>query len=69
MKANKDNCHLIVSNNKHLSIKIDDIEAESSDCEKLLGIKTDSKRNFKDHLDGVIKKASRKVNVLSRITV
>ena len=49
-------------------IKINDIEVESNACEKLLGKKIDSKLNFKDHLDGVIKKASRKVNVLSHIT-
>ena len=36
--------------------------------EKLLGIKIDSKPNFMDHLVRVNKKASREVNVLSRIT-
>ena len=51
----QEKCHFIVSNNKYVSIKIDDIEFESSDCEKLLGIKTDSKLNFKDNLDRVIK--------------
>ena len=69
MKENKDKCHLIVSSNKHVSTKIDDIEVESNDCQKLLGIKIDSKLNFTDHLDGVIKKASRKVIVLYRITL
>ena len=34
---------------------------------KLLGIIIDSKLKFKDHLEGIIKKASRKVDVLSRI--
>ena len=68
IKSNKDKCHLIVSNNKHISIKIDDIEIESSDYKKLLGIKINSKLTFKKHLDGVIKKATRKVNVLFRIT-
>ena len=68
MKAHKVKCHLIVNNNNHVTIKMDDIEFESSDCEKQLGIKIDSKLNFKDHLYGLIKKASRKVNVLSCIT-
>ena len=62
---NKDKCHLLVSNNE---LEVDGIEVESSDCEKLLGIKIDSKLNFQDHLDGVNKKASQKVNALSRIT-
>ena len=68
IKPNKDKRHLIVSNNEHVSIKIDDIEVASSDCEKLLRIKIDSKLKFKDQLDEVIKTASQKVNVLSRIT-
>ena len=36
--------------------------------EKLLGIKIDTKLNFNDHLDGVIKKATQNLNVLSCIT-
>ena len=41
MKANKDKCHLIVSNNVKVSMKIDSIEVENSHCEKLLGVKVD----------------------------
>ena len=36
MKANKDKFRLIVSNNEHDSIKIDDIEVESSDVKNCL---------------------------------
>ena len=68
MKANKDKCHLVISNNEKVSMKIDNIELENTSSEKLLGITIDSKLNFKEHLEGIIKKASRKVNVLSRIT-
>ena len=60
--------HVTASNNEHVSIKIDHTEIESSDCEKLLGTKIDTKLNFEGHLDGVIKKTSRKVNALSRYT-
>ena len=67
MKANKDKCHLIVSSNEHVSMKLDNIEIESSNCERLLRVKIDSKLNFKEHLDGIIKKASRKINALTRI--
>ena len=67
MKANKDKCHLMVSSNEHASMKLDNIEIKNSNCEKLLGVKIDSKLNFKEHLDGIIKKASRKINTLSRI--
>ena len=68
MKANKDKCHLIVRSNEHVSMKLDNIEIENSNCERLLRAKVDSKLNFKEHLDGIIKKASRKINALSRIT-
>ena len=51
-----------------MNIRFDDVEVESSGFEKLIGIKINSKFSFKDHLDGVIKKASQKVNVLSRKT-
>ena len=47
---------------------IDIIELESTSFEKLLGIIIDSKFNFTEHLEGIIKKASGKANVLSRIT-
>ena len=33
MKANKDKCLLIVSSNEHVSMKLDNIEIESSNCE------------------------------------
>ena len=62
MKANKDKCHLIVSSNEHVSMKLDNIEIENSNCKRLLGVKIDSKLNFKDHLDGIIKKASRLIS-------
>ena len=67
MKANKDKYHLIDTSNEHVSMKLDNIEIENSNCERLLGVKIDSKLNFKEHLDGIIKKASREINALSRI--
>ena len=42
-------------------------EIKNTNCEKLLGTKVDSKLNVNEHLNGVIKKASRKINALSRI--
>ena len=67
MTANEDKYHHAVSSNEHVSMKLDNIEIESNNCERLLGVKIDSKFNFKEHLDGIIKKASRKINALSRI--
>ena len=68
MEANKDKSHPAISINEKVSIKIDNIEIENALSEKLLGIIIDSKLNFKEHLQGIMKKASQKVNVLFRIT-
>ena len=67
MKANSDKCHLITSKLSCMNLKIGDINIENSTCQKLLGIKVDNKLNFNEHLDGIIKKASRKVSASSRI--
>ena len=67
MKANSDQCHLITSKQSCMSRKIVDINIENSTCEKLLGVKVDNKLNISEHLDGIIKKASRKVSDLCRI--
>ena len=68
MKANRDKCYLIVSKNENISMHIGPFEVKNTNCEKLLGIKAESRLNFNEHLDGIIKKASRKINALSRIT-
>ena len=68
IKANKNDCLLAINNNEKVSMNIDDIKIENTSSEKLLGIIIDSKLNFKQHLEGIIKKFSRKINVLSRIT-
>ena len=67
MKANSDKCNLSTSKLSCINLKIGDINIENSTCEKLRGIKVDRKLNFIEHLDGIIKKAGRKVSALSRI--
>ena len=39
-------------------------EFKNTNCEKLLGIKVDGRLNFIKHLDGIIKKASCKINAV-----
>ena len=68
MKENQDECHLIVSKNENVSMHMGLFEIKSTNYEKLLGIKVDSRLNFDEHFDGIIKKASRKINALSRLT-
>ena len=67
MEANQDKCHLIVSKNENKSMYIGPFEIKNSNCEKLLGIKIDSRLNFNEHLDVILKKDSRKINALSSV--
>ena len=50
----------------YMNLKVGNINIENSTCEKL-GVKVDKKLNFNEHLDGIIKKANRKVSALCRI--
>ena len=68
MTAYSDKCHLSTNKLSCMNLKIGDINIENSTCETLLGIgiKVDNKLNFNEDLDGIIKKASRKVSALSK---
>ena len=44
------------------------LEIKNTNCEKLLGLKVDSRFNFNERLGGIIKKTGRKIKALSRIT-
>ena len=68
IKTNKDKCHLVIGNNETFFMKMDNIGIENTSSEKLLCIKIKKNLNFKEGLEGIIKKASGKVNVLSPIT-
>ena len=67
MKANPDKSHLINSNDKEIKMKVGDTYVTNSKCEKLLGIKIDNKLSFEPHVDSLCRKASQKLNALSRI--
>ena len=69
MKANQDKRHLVVSKNDNVSMYIGPFKIRNTNCEKLLEIKVDSRFNFNERLDHIIKKASRRINALSRITL
>ena len=47
MKANQDKCHLVISKNENVSVHIDPFGIKNTNCEKLLGIKVDSRFNFR----------------------
>ena len=67
MKINTDKCHLFVSTNNTVKIKIGHFDITYSKCEKLLGVNFDHKISFDDYISELCKKASRKMHALSRV--
>ena len=68
MKANHDKCHLLMSTLTPISITVKDYIIKNSDNEKLLGVTVDANLNFNCHLENILKKSSKNVHVLARIT-
>ena len=68
-KANSDKYYFLVNGKVKETVGVTKTEIKKSDCEKLPGIKTDPEHNFSADLNDRISKASRKVNVLSRIKI
>ena len=68
MTANRDKCHLLVSGKNKVTMNAGGFKIKNTECEKLLGIKVNCGLKFENYLDGVIKKASSKINALSRVT-
>ena len=68
MKSNADKCHLLVSSNEKVTIKIGSHEIANTKLEKLLGVHLDSGLSFDYHISKICKKASRKVCALARVT-
>ena len=50
-----------------MHLNVGGIEISNSKCEKLLGIKIDSKLLFDSHFKSLYKKTSQKLNALSRV--
>ena len=68
MKINAHKCHLLVSTSNTVKIKIKiNFDITNSKSEKLLGVKFDHKLSFHDHISELSKKASRKIQALSRV--
>ena len=67
MKLNTDKCHLPSNTQDQNFLKIRDFNIKNSLSEKLLGITFDCKLKFSNHVEDICKKATRKLNALSRI--
>ena len=46
LKGNADKCHFLLSTCQEISLNVNKFKMKSSDCEKLLGVKFDSKPKF-----------------------
>ena len=68
MKANHDKCHLLVSGKNNVTMNASGFKIKNTESKKLLGVKVDCGLKFENYLDGVIQKASNKINVLSGFT-
>ena len=68
MKGNTDKCHLTVSTDEPIEIRVGESLIKSSTCEKLLGVKIDNKLNFDTHVKGFCKNANNKLRALARAT-
>ena len=55
MKANPDKCHFICSTEDKVNIIVDNQKICNSPCEKLLGVRFDSKLTFDAHINDICK--------------
>ena len=69
MKINADKCHLLVSTNNTVKIKILNFDKTNSKSEKLLGVKYYNKLSFDDHISELCKKIRKNINALSRVVL
>ena len=68
LKINAEKCHLLVSSNEKVTIKIGSHEIGHTKREKLLGVHLDSGLSFDYHVIKICKNASHKVCTLARVT-
>ena len=59
---------LLNAKQRDISLKIDSIEIKSTDKMKLLGVNLDQNLCFDSHIQEIISKSSRQINVLSRLS-
>ena len=67
-KGNADKCHFLVSTSQEVSLNVNNFKIKNSDCEKLLGVKFDSKLRFDQHITDLRRRVSGKILALARVT-
>ena len=66
-QANASKCHVLLSTDKHVQVKLGTAQIENSSSEKLLGVTIDAKLNFVKHIEQIYAKARAKLKALARI--
>ena len=67
LKANPDKCHLFVNTTGNIRINVRNETISNSSNQKLLDIRFNSNFRFDDHVASLCKKASQKLNALTRV--
>ena len=67
-KSNTDKCHLLVSTNDNVEIRIGNFRIENTKRKKLFGIQFDNKLSFDYHLSEICKKTIKKLYAVGRVT-
>ena len=57
-----------VSTSQEVSLNVNTFKIKKNDCEKLLGVKFDSKLRFDQHITDLFRAASRKIHAIARVT-
>ena len=68
LKSNVDKFRFFVSPSQEVSLNVNNFKIKSSDREKLLGVKFDSKLRFDQHITNLCRRTSRKIHALARAT-
>ena len=71
LKGNVDKCHLLVSSNDAVNLRVSEFDMKNSEREKLLDVKFENKLTFEKHITDICGEASRKfaVQLLSDLEV
>ena len=66
-QANASKCHVLLSTDEHVQVKISTEKVENSSIEKLLDVTIDAKLSFVEHIEQIYAKARTKLKALARI--